>query len=92
MADKLALPCDCAGTCSIALVMEFEARDDEPQEFFVEFYTSVGHGRGDWRDRLRIAWGVLRKKEPYVHSLCWTDPTQPEALRDFLNDKLPKEN
>lgn len=87
MTEKLALPCDCAGTCGIALFMEFEASKDDPQEFFVEFYSAPLHGRS-LRWRLKHAWAAIRDKEPYMHAVCWTTSEQPERLRDWLTKRL----
>lgn len=88
--DKLSLPCDCAGTCSVALVTEYEEYGDEPQEFFVEFYVRPVQYR--LRDRVRYAWRMLRKATFIDPNCClsWSGPEQPEKLRDFLNEKLPQ--
>lgn len=87
MSDKIALPCDCAGTCGIALMMEFAPFKEDPQEFFVEFYTAP-RATGDLRHRLRHAWAAIRNKEPYMHAVCWTNPEQPRRLRDWLTERL----
>jgi hypothetical protein len=89
MSTRLALPCDCVGTCGIALFMEYEQQGDYPQEFFVEFYTAPLAGR-NLRSRLKHAWGAIRNREPYAHAVCWTSPEQPERLRDWLIEKLPE--
>lgn len=84
---KLALPCDCAGSCSIALITEIDWWNDDPSDFFVEFYTAVSRQRR-FRDRLRVAWGALRNREPWIHDVSWTGPEEIRQLRDFLSKAL----
>ncbi len=86
MSDRLMLPCDCAGGCNIAVFMEYEAYGDGPQEFFLEFYTAPM--RGTFRWRVKHAWATLRNKEPYMHGVGWTGPTEPQRLRDWLNETI----
>ena len=44
MSDQHILPCQCAGTCGVAIVTEWEAFGDDPAAFGVSFYQHVGSG------------------------------------------------
>lgn len=80
---QLMLPCDCVGTCGVALVTHIEPHGDEPAQFTVDFFAHVGWGTGGWRDRLRVAWRVIRGGEPWAHAIVLT-PETATALAAFL--------
>lgn len=77
---RLALPCNCAGNCTILFVTEWE--DDDGPEFNLSLYEHV-QCQPRWRDRIRVAWAVLRGREPYTHGLLLGD-AQGQALARFL--------
>ena len=77
--------CSCIGTCSVAAFMEWEGAAGNPDEWFVEFYEHITR-RTRWKDRLRVAWGVLRGREPYTHGLV-LQCEEIVALRDFLVER-----
>ena len=78
-------PCSCVGTCGVAIFTEWEGNTDRPDEWFVEFYEHISR-QPQWRDRLRVVWGVLRGREPYTHGVC-LQAEEIAALRDFLNER-----
>lgn len=84
---EIALPCDCAGTCSIALVTEWEPWEDEPQQFYVDFYAHL-NATGNLHYRAGLAWKLLRGKDPYNHGVVFTDKAKVARLRDFLTGCL----
>ena len=85
---ELALSCDCIGTCAVALVTDWEQDDiNEYGELFVQMYKHISCQRR-WRDRLRIAWAVLRGRDPFTHGVMLQDPAKVEQLRDFLTGAL----
>lgn len=81
MKRQIAIPCSCAGSCTVALITECE--DDDP-DVFVEMYEHV-QCQQRWRDRVRVAWAVVRGREPFTHGVALTGE-QLAALRDFLNE------
>jgi hypothetical protein len=82
MIDKLALPCECAGTCSVALVTSIEGVAEDPHEFYVEFFEHVG--RAGLRLQAKAAWRVLRGKDPWTHDVSLS-VRQILELRDFID-------
>lgn len=85
MTHRHVMPCSCVGTCGIAIVTEWDDADGQPEEWFVEFFENISH-QPRLRDRLRIAWGVLRGREPYTHCVSLLHP-EIVSLRDFLNER-----
>jgi hypothetical protein len=83
--DKIAIPCSCG--CSVLVIMEWDAFQDEPQQFFVEFFTAVDP-RASRRERISAAWRVLRGKNPWLHDVA-LDPNAIAELRNFINKNLP---
>ena len=83
--EKLAIPCSCG--CSVVVFMEFDAFEEDPQEFFAEFYTMV---RPRFRERLKSAWSVFRDQDHYLHDVAM-DKDALVKVRDFLDKHLPKE-
>lgn len=59
------LPCMCTGECSIVHITEWD--DDDPA-FYVESYQHISY-QPRLRDRARIAWAVVRGREPYTHGV-----------------------
>lgn len=82
--EKIAIPCSCG--CSVVVVMEFEQFGDDPQQFFVEFFTAYRE-KDSRRARWQAAWRVFRGKDPWLHDVC-LDPTEIAKLRDFLSERL----
>lgn len=78
----LALPCVCAGTCSVVLVTEFDGFKDEPQTYYFSFFIRASEA--SLRNRMRRAWGVLRGKDPWLHDIT-LNPSQMAELRDFID-------
>lgn len=70
-AERLILPCECAGTCSFAVLYEpIDWGDGERDEnFYVEFYEVVRPKGRPVRDRIRLAVAVLRGRERWTHGL-----------------------
>lgn len=68
--------------------MELDELEDDPQEFFAEFYTMV---RPSFGERLKTAWSVFREKDHYLHDVVM-DEASLVKVRDFLNKHLPKES
>lgn len=89
MTRKLSLPCDCAGSCTVAVVTEFEQTDKDRGETFVEFYEHPC-AQFTLRRRLRVAWQVARGRDPWTHGICLMDPTKVRQLADFLTESLPE--
>lgn len=87
MKRRLMLPCDCVGTCTVLVVSEWESSDELPEETYFELYEHI-RAQGRWRDRLRVAWAVLRGREPYTHGTAFIDTDKLVQLRDFLTDCL----
>lgn len=85
---KLALPCDCAGTCTVMLVSELGAWGNDPQEIYVDFYEHLTLS-GSVRKRVRLAWQVLRGKEAVDHGLVFDEAEKLWRLVDFLVAILP---
>lgn len=66
-------------------MVEFESFDDDPKEYYAEFYTMV---RPRFRDRLKTAWAVFRRRDHWLHDVCLAEEGLIE-LRDYLNEILP---
>lgn len=79
--NKVVIPCNCG--CSIVVIIEFDEFEDNPQEFFAEFYTAMRPNETR-RSRLLAAWRVLRGRDPWLHDVCW-DADAVKALHEFLN-------
>lgn len=77
--------CSCIGSCSIAALIEWEGDANNSNEWFVEFYEVI-RPQARWKDRFRVAWAVLRGREPYTHGLVLQEE-EIIALRDFLNKR-----
>lgn len=90
MKHELTLGCDCAGTCTILLVMEWERDGDSPQESYFEMYEHIRR-RTRWRDRLRVALAVVRGREPYTHGTAFIGSEKLVQLRDFLTECIDAE-
>ena len=78
-------PCSCVGTCGVVVVTEWDAEDDSPEEWFAEMYQHIATRKG-MRDRVRVAWAVLRGRDPYTHGIC-LQHEEIVGLRDFLNER-----
>ena len=83
--DKHILPCQCAGTCKVSVITEYESYAEDPQEFYVDWYQHIGNGNLWWR--LKEAFKVARGKDPYFHAIV-LDPEQVKGLRDWINSKV----
>lgn len=85
MSDKetLILECSCAGRCSF-LVFDVWDWDDEPREWFGEFY--VRPGAGYWRWRIKKAFEILVGRS-IPADIC-VQESEIRKLRDFLNQRF----
>lgn len=72
---KSAIPCDCG--CECVIVWEWEEWGDEPHQVWVDF--SVAYPADRLRARLKAAWRVIRRKDPWLHSIVLQD----EGLEQF---------
>lgn len=79
------VPCDCAGSCSIMLVSEWDGDEEFPEHTSIDFY--VQHREDTWRQRLKAAWASLRGKGGYYHGIV-TTPEQAEQLGAWLLNRL----
>jgi len=80
---QLALPCQCAGTCTIALILEFDSFQDEPLHWWVDMYTTGGNAR-NWRWKFSQFWKILRNKDDaYRHGVLLYEP-QIKELQEFI--------
>ena len=80
--ERIALPCHCAGTCTIVV---FEEIDLDQPEVWVEHYRAWP--RLGWRDRLKVAAAVLRGREHAVDGVVLHDE-ELGRLRDWLDERL----
>lgn len=78
--------CDCIGTCSIMMITEWEQYGNENYESVWEFYEHVPSHK-NIKDRIRVAWAVLRKKEPYMAGAVLGHKEVTE-MRDFLSETI----
>lgn len=65
MSWKASVPCDCG--CENVLIWEFEPWGDEPHQVYVEFTAAYPADR--LSQRLKAAIRILRRKDPWVHSI-----------------------
>lgn len=81
-ARQIAIPCDCIGSCSIALFTEWEQYGGSEQECFVEFYrhTQIKRFR---KSILKDWWNFIRGKEISTGGVS-LDYSKICELRDFL--------
>lgn len=84
--NKIAIPCTCG--CGVLVIVEFDQYGEDPQEFFVEFFTSPDP-RISRRQRLATAWRVLRGREPWLHDVN-LGPHEMNDMKAFLERTLPK--
>lgn len=68
--------------------MEFDAFQEDPQEFFAEFYTHIA-SHPSLRYRLKNAWKVFRNKEHWLQDVCM-DKIALRELQELLNRKMPE--
>jgi hypothetical protein len=87
MKKQHTIPCDCVGTCGVALVTDFEPFDDEKPEMFIEMFEHIS-GAGSLRHRLKVAWKVARGRDPWSHGVCIQNRAKVTDLRDFLTECL----
>lgn len=87
MKRQISLPCDCAGSCSVVLVTDWDPVDGDPRDLYIDMYEHV-QVAGSLHRRLRIAWNVLRGREPYMQGVSFTDRVKVKRLRDFLTECL----
>lgn len=86
---KLTLHCQCAGHCCVGLVTHWLEWGDHDEQFQVELYEHVGGRSLRLRERLKIAWGLVRRRDPHPMDL---DPAlmlsseQASELGRFLID------
>lgn len=79
---KLALPCECVGTCGVAVVTVLEPWGDDPMETFIGFHQRAGYET--LSQRARAAWRVLRGQDPWLHDVSLS-VAQMRELSDFLH-------
>lgn len=80
--NEVRVGCMCAGACTVALVTSWDADEDAPAQTSVELYEHI-NAQPKVRDRVRVAWAVLRGREPYTHGLI-LNAEDARALGDFL--------
>ncbi|MBX5442268.1 MAG: hypothetical protein IRZ32_12180 [Solirubrobacteraceae bacterium] len=86
-AARHAVPCDCAGTCTVALVTALEPAGREPQTWYVDLYQHARYR--SLGDRARAAWRVLRGRDPWMHQVVLS-PERLRGLRDFIDEHLER--
>ncbi len=80
--ERIAIPCDCAGTCTILV---FEEIDLEGPQVWVEHYKA--HPRLRWRGRLKVLWTVLRGREADIEDMVLRDE-ELRRLRGWIDERL----
>jgi hypothetical protein len=81
--DRVLLPCDCAGSCSI---LSAEVIDVTEARFWFEFYEASD--RRCWlRTRATAAWKLLFGREHTMRGVCITSAGARE-LRDLIDRHL----
>jgi hypothetical protein len=67
--------------------MEFDQFGEDPQEFFVEFFTSY-RPKDSRRSRWKAAWRVFLGKDPWLHDVC-LGTEEMTQFKEFLDATLP---
>lgn len=78
-------PCSCIGTCSVVIITEWDDADQQPEDWYLEFFQHIQTRKG-FKDRWRVFWGVMRGRDPYTHGVI-LQTEEIAGLRDFLNER-----
>lgn len=86
---KTSIDCDC-GTYMLKVQSEVEyfgTRNEMYQQNFYLAMFSYGSSATGWKYRLKAAWHVITKGEPYADQMA-LNPDEAKKLADFINEYL----
>jgi hypothetical protein len=85
--DKVVIECEC-GTHLLQVTNWIEETNPKFQSFYLAMFNYGKYSRS-FKERLKMAWSILRKGDPYDDQLT-LEPSEAKKLADFINSNLPQ--
>lgn len=85
---RIIIPCECAGTCELAMITYIESEDDDwrHEGWYLTWFVTLRQG-APLRERIRQAWKMLWKKDHWIHDIVISRKSAAE-LCDWLTKTL----
>lgn len=86
---KTTIDCDC-GTHMLKVQSEVDYHGENNERFHQDFYLAMfnyGSGSAGWKHRIKVAWRVLTKGEPYADQMV-LNPDEARKLSEFISTHL----